>query len=380
MLRTDSKAGKKDKEVEKEKKEDVKRSDTPKLCRRSSSLRHRARTPPVAVMKGEKPCSSSSSSSSPAKACFKSSCLSSAQAQLGVLHKMLCSGPNARPGTPNRALPQNCSGGRAGPLTSTQAETLRQVQEILGGLVSGARCKLDPAKVAEKLLDPVQSLEGVLETSQNTIKVLDVIQDLEKKEAERDGSHSFGLVPAVGARWFHHHRAMSLKREGERKIKSGMWNREALPNIAAATGEPYRQLSSMVARNEKALEIWHFTVKWLREWELRKKKPDGCELRSITRGHFTVKWLREWELLYSSHSITSGHFTVKWLREWELRESQMDVNEGQVVRTWKVGDPPEGSPQTPTPQHSTPQQLDSPQAERPPATTKKNRKKCFWFL
>ncbi|KAF3848597.1 hypothetical protein F7725_015094 [Dissostichus mawsoni] len=28
----------------------------------------------------------------------------------------------------------------------------------------------------------------------------------------------------------HHHRAMSLKREGERKIKSGMWNREALPN------------------------------------------------------------------------------------------------------------------------------------------------------
>lgn len=211
MLRTDGKVGTKDKEVEKEEKEDAKRSDTPKLCGRSSSLRHRAQTPPVAVMKGEKPCSSSSSSSSPAKACFKSSCLSSAQAQLGVLHKMLCSGPNARPGTPNRALPQNCSGGRgcsaaggrptAGPLTSTQAETLRQVQEILGGLVSGARCKLDPAKVAEKLLGPngplhdirslqtqLQSLEGVLETSQNTIKVLlDVIQDLEKKEAERDG-------------------------------------------------------------------------------------------------------------------------------------------------------------------------------------------------
>ncbi|KAI4786516.1 hypothetical protein KUCAC02_037071, partial [Chaenocephalus aceratus] len=215
MLRTDGKVGTKDKEVEKEEKEDAKRSDTPKLCGRSSSLRHRAQTPPVAVMKGEKPCSSSSSSSSPAKACFKSSCLSSAQAQLGVLHKMLCSGPNARPGTPNRVLPQNCSGGRgcsaaggrptAGPLTSTQAETLRQVQEILGGLVSGARCKLDPAKVAEKLLGPngplhdirslqtqLQSLEGVLETSQNTIKVLlDVIQDLEKKEAERDGRHSY---------------------------------------------------------------------------------------------------------------------------------------------------------------------------------------------
>ncbi|KAK5851567.1 hypothetical protein PBY51_023113 [Eleginops maclovinus] len=208
MLRADSKAEKKDKDVEK--KEDVKHTDSPRLCGRSSSLKHRARTPPVAVMKGEKP-TSSSSSSSPAKACFKSSCLSSAQAQLGVLHKMLCSGPNARPGTPNRALPPNCSGGRgcsaaggrptAGPLTATQADTLRQVQEILGGLVSGARCKLDPAKVTEKLLGPngplhdirtlqtqLQSLEGVLETSQNTIKVLlDVIQDLEKKEAERDG-------------------------------------------------------------------------------------------------------------------------------------------------------------------------------------------------
>ncbi|KAF3848596.1 hypothetical protein F7725_015093 [Dissostichus mawsoni] len=154
MLRTDSKAGKKDKEVEKEKKEDL-----PQLS----------------------------------------------QAQLGVLHKMLCSGPNARPGTPNRALPQNCSEEEvvlllgpttAGPLTSTQAETLRQVQEILGGLVSGARCKLDPAKVAEKLLGPngplhdirslqtqLQSLEGVLETSQNTIKVLlDVIKTLRRRK------------------------------------------------------------------------------------------------------------------------------------------------------------------------------------------------------
>ena len=68
-------------------------------------------------------------------------------------------------------------------------------------MVSGARCKLDPARVTEKLLGPngplhdirslqtqLHSLEGVLETSQNTIKVLlDVIQDLEKKEAERDG-------------------------------------------------------------------------------------------------------------------------------------------------------------------------------------------------
>lgn len=212
MLRADSKGSKKDKDREKEKKEDIKSTDSPKLCERASSLKHRAQTPPVSVMKGEK----QSSSSSPAKACFKPSCLSSAQAQLGALHKMLCSGANARPNTPNSQHPlppnqQGCSGARgcsasggrptAGPLTATQADTLRQVQEILGGLVSGARCKLDPSRVTEKLLSPngplhdirslqnqLHSLEGVLETSQNTIKVLlDVIQDLEKKEAERDG-------------------------------------------------------------------------------------------------------------------------------------------------------------------------------------------------
>lgn len=208
MLRADSKASKKDKDTE-EKKEDIKSPDSPKLFERASSLKHRAQTPPVAVMKGEK-------QSSPAKACFKASCLSSAQAQLGVLHKMLCAGANSRPNTPNSQHPllpnpQGCSGARgcsasgerptAGPLTATQADTLRQVQEILGGLVSGARCKLDPSRVTEKLLSPngplhdirslqtqLHSLEGVLETSQNTIKVLlDVIQDLEKKEAERDG-------------------------------------------------------------------------------------------------------------------------------------------------------------------------------------------------
>ncbi|KAA8584442.1 hypothetical protein FQN60_008227, partial [Etheostoma spectabile] len=218
MLRADGMANNKDKDGKNEKKEDIKCTDSPKLCERASSLKHRAQTPPVAVMKGEK--QSSSSSSSPAKACFKSSCLSSAQAQLGALHKMLCSGPNARPNTPNSQHPlppnqQGCSGARgccasgerstAGPLTATQADTLRQVQEILGGLVSGARCKLDPSRVTEKLLGPngplhdirnlqtqLHSLEGVLETSQNTIKVLlDVIQDLEKKEAERDGRHSY---------------------------------------------------------------------------------------------------------------------------------------------------------------------------------------------
>ncbi|MEQ2192656.1 hypothetical protein XENOCAPTIV_015059 [Xenoophorus captivus] len=214
MLRTESKASEKGMEREEMKKDtkDMKCTHSPKLCGRASSLKHRAQTPPVPVMKGER----RSSTSSPAKACFKPSCLSSAQAQLGVLHKMLCSGASVRPNTPNsqHSLPPNqqgCSGARGcstsgeqpgtGPLSPTQADTLRQVQEILGGLMSGARCKLDPSRVTEKLLSPngplhdirslqnqLHSLEGVLETSQNTIKVLlDVIQDLEKKEAERDG-------------------------------------------------------------------------------------------------------------------------------------------------------------------------------------------------
>ncbi|XP_019937507.2 mucin-2 isoform X2 [Paralichthys olivaceus] len=298
MLRADSKANVKDKDSGKEKKEDKKCTDSPKLCERASSLKHRAQTPPVAVMKGEK----QSSSSSPAKACFKPSCLSSAQAQLGALHKMLCSGANVRPNTPNSQHPlppnqQGCSGARgcsasgeqstAGPLTATQADTLRQVQEILGGLVSGARCKLDPSRVTEKLLSPngplhdirslqtqLHSLEGVLETSQNTIKVLlDVIQDLEKKEAERDG-HSY------------------------------------------RTGQDIENCGTC--------------------------RDCACIIYSV--------------------------------------EHDFRLQEGQVVRTWKVGDPPEGSPQPSTPQPSTPHQQDSPQPVRPPATTKKNRKKCFWFL
>ncbi|XP_017263306.1 flocculation protein FLO11 isoform X1 [Kryptolebias marmoratus] len=299
MLRAENKASEKDKEKENEKKEDIKCTDSPKLCEKASSLKHRAQTPPVAVMKGER----HSSTSSPAKACFKPSCLSSAQAQLGVLHKMLCSGANARPNTPNsqHMLPPNqqgCSGARGcsvsgeqpttRPLTPTQADTIRQVQEILGGLMSRARCKLDPSRVTEKLLSPngplhdirslqnqLQSLEGVLETSQNTIKVLlDVIQDLEKKEAERDGRHSY------------------------------------------RTGQDIENCGTC--------------------------RDCACIIYSV--------------------------------------EHDFRLQEGQVVRTWKVGDPPEGPPQTPTPQAATPHQQDSPQLVRPPATAKKNRKKCFWFL
>uniref|UniRef100_A0A3P8XE09 Uncharacterized protein n=1 Tax=Esox lucius TaxID=8010 RepID=A0A3P8XE09_ESOLU len=191
------------------------RSESPVPSPRANSLKHRAQTPPVIPLKGTQ----GDHCFSPTKGIPRPTCLGQAQAQLGAqlgaLHKMLCSGPN----TPNsqQALPsgqcpsgaQGCSGTgsgpTAGPLTSTQADTLRQVQEILGGLVSGARSKLDPSWVAEKLMGPngplhdirslqtqLHSLEGVLETSQNTIKVLlDVIQDLEKKEAERDGRHSY---------------------------------------------------------------------------------------------------------------------------------------------------------------------------------------------
>ncbi|XP_047425636.1 mucin-5AC isoform X2 [Mugil cephalus] len=325
MLRADSKASEKDKEKEKEKKEDIKCTDSPKLCERASSLKHRAQTPPVAVMKGEK-----QSSSSPAKACFKPSCLSSAQAQLGALHKMLCSGANARPSTPNsqHALPpiqQGCSGSRgccasgerptAGPLTATQADTLRQVQEILGGLVSGARCKLDPSKVTEKLLSPngplhdirslqtqLHSLEGVLETSQNTIKVLlDVIQDLEKKEAERDG-HSY--------------------RTGQ-DIENCGTCRDCACIIYRSPPQP---------------------------------------------------------LIHQSLPLQLLSLNTSAVLRTNSVEHDFRLQEGQVVRTWKVGDPPEGSPQTPVPQPATPHQQDSPQPVRPPATTKKNRKKCFWFL
>ncbi|RXM92087.1 hypothetical protein EOD39_20500 [Acipenser ruthenus] len=99
------------------------------------------------------------------------------------------------------------------PLTASQSETLKQVHELLE-LVAEAKGQIDLAKVRGGLLsqgsqkegrpstgnpEPTQyeisnlqsrleSMEDVLETSQHTIKVLlDVIQDMEKKEAIRDG-------------------------------------------------------------------------------------------------------------------------------------------------------------------------------------------------
>ncbi|XP_041095306.1 uncharacterized protein LOC121307231 [Polyodon spathula] len=113
---------------------------------------------------------------------------------------------------------------RAGgiPLTASQSETLKQVHELLE-LVAEAKGQIDLAKMRGGLLSQggqkegrpltgnmepgsiqptqyeisnlqsrLQSMEDVLETSQQTIKVLlDVIQDLEKKEAIRDGRHSY---------------------------------------------------------------------------------------------------------------------------------------------------------------------------------------------
>ncbi|KAG5272969.1 hypothetical protein AALO_G00171270 [Alosa alosa] len=127
-------------------------------------------------------------------------------ATMGARRALFCSEAQAcasqcpRPRTPCGQQQQSSSAQAEG-----QADTLRHVQELLGGLMSGARCKLDLTRAKEKLLGPngplydisslqsqLHSLEGVLETSQNTIKVLlDVIQDLEKKEAERDGRHSY---------------------------------------------------------------------------------------------------------------------------------------------------------------------------------------------
>ncbi|KAM9378267.1 uncharacterized protein LRP34_005218 [Phaethornis superciliosus] len=93
-------------------------------------------------------------------------------------------------------------------LTAGQSETLRHIQDLLqlvvvtkGPLGPPAGDKDTQTSQGEGRRGPgergdlqsqLQSLEGVLETSQQTIRVLlDVIQDLEKKEAQRDGRHSY---------------------------------------------------------------------------------------------------------------------------------------------------------------------------------------------
>ncbi|XP_065693967.2 uncharacterized protein [Patagioenas fasciata] len=90
-------------------------------------------------------------------------------------------------------------------LTAEQSETLRHVQDLLQLVVAakGPPAGDEDAQTSQgeaprgpgaqgELQSQLQSLEGVLETSQQTIRVLlDVIQDLEKKEAQRDGRHSY---------------------------------------------------------------------------------------------------------------------------------------------------------------------------------------------
>uniref|UniRef100_A0A8V5FWG9 Uncharacterized protein n=1 Tax=Melopsittacus undulatus TaxID=13146 RepID=A0A8V5FWG9_MELUD len=98
---------------------------------------------------------------------------------------------------PGRApeLPRGC-------LTPQQSETLRHVQDLLQLVVvtKGPPAGAEEVRAAQgagpgehgDLRSQLQSLEGVLHTSQQTIRVLlDVIQDLEKKEAQRDGRHSY---------------------------------------------------------------------------------------------------------------------------------------------------------------------------------------------
>lgn len=88
-------------------------------------------------------------------------------------------------------------------LSTQQSETLRHVQDLLQMVVAakgtpGAAAGEEHGHTSQgqgaqgDLQSQLQSLEGVLETSQQTIRVLlDVIQDLEKKEAQRDGRHSY---------------------------------------------------------------------------------------------------------------------------------------------------------------------------------------------
>ncbi|XP_064568122.1 basic proline-rich protein-like [Zonotrichia leucophrys gambelii] len=109
------------------------------------------------------------------------------------------------PGVGTRAEPPRHGQPRP---AAEQPDTLHHVQDLLQ-LVVVAKGPVGPPARAEDartsqgegprgpgeqgdLHSQLQSLEGVLETSQQTIRVLlDVIQDLEKKEAQRDGRHSY---------------------------------------------------------------------------------------------------------------------------------------------------------------------------------------------
>ncbi|XP_027645461.2 nascent polypeptide-associated complex subunit alpha, muscle-specific form-like [Falco peregrinus] len=145
----------------------------------------------------------------------------------GIYSRLYAAEPGhgqAGPEGPREPLPPAPQGTRAGTqpvgwapevpqheqpcLTAEHSETLRHIQDLLQ-LVVVAKGPAGPPAGDEDtrtsqgegprgpgeqgdLQSQLQSLEGVLETSQQTIRVLlDVIQDLEKKEAQRDGRHSY---------------------------------------------------------------------------------------------------------------------------------------------------------------------------------------------
>ncbi|XP_064360043.1 basic proline-rich protein-like [Dromaius novaehollandiae] len=132
-------------------------------------------------------------------------------------------GPREEPPEPAAGRCDACSGAQPGGwapqdprhaqpcLSAAQSATLRHVQDLLQ-LVAAAEGQAAPSAGDQRgrapqgegavgprgpgargdLRSQLQSLEGVLETSQQTIRVLlDVIQDLEKKEAQRDGRRSY---------------------------------------------------------------------------------------------------------------------------------------------------------------------------------------------
>ncbi|XP_039920988.1 INSYN2B protein-like [Hirundo rustica] len=143
-------------------------------------------------------------------------------AALGACSRLRAAEPGrGRPGEPPAAAPQGpragarSAGWAAEPprhgqpcLAAEQPDTRRHVQDLLQLVVVakgpvGAPAREEDARTSQgegprgpgeqgDLHSQLQSLEGVLETSQQTIRVLlDVIQDLEKKEAQRDGRHSY---------------------------------------------------------------------------------------------------------------------------------------------------------------------------------------------
>ncbi|XP_035291620.1 protein INSYN2B-like [Anguilla anguilla] len=88
------------------------------------------------------------------------------------------------------------------PLTPDQARTLEEVERLLGGLVSGDRGgggpkggllgPRGPARDVRGLKTRLQSLEGLLEASHDTIRLLlHAVQDLELKEGQSERKTSY---------------------------------------------------------------------------------------------------------------------------------------------------------------------------------------------